>query len=447
MALKFNPLTGQLDLVGSSESETITGGFTLAAGLPPVTARALVAFSDSFGSGAGQQVMTRLRHYTLSDIEEFRLVYVNGDSLGGPVAKGTFDMRVGVENVFGLFRQVTFNGRATVTMPPGAVVVSDPIAWAIAGPANANPAWSSAAFPYFFTRTFVTLDGSGGKTPRIESINTGIGDGCETGTGLTDKTISGTVGTSGVDPYGPAAIVGIPSSGVLNPVIFVAGDSIAAGTGDTPTAGTPGGYIMRALYVAKLGVARHAVASQQGVAMANMDATGVSVGFHSTMPFLNGCSHAICEYGFNDMGVLGNQTAAATEIRLVACWLRLKSRGAKVYQTTITPQSTSTDGWVTTVNQTTAAWNAQRTALNDWLRAGAPINGVTRAPVAIGTVGALLAGSSGHPLTGYFEAADLAETARNSGIWKANYTADGVHPNTTGAIALSAAITTATFTS
>lgn len=415
-------------------------GFNLAFGLPPVTSRALVPASDSFGSGAGQQVMTRLRHYTLFDIEEFRLVYVNGDSLGGPINKGTFDLRVGVESVFGLFRQVTFNGRVTVTVPPGAIVVSDPIGWAIAGPGNGNPSWASTAFQYFFTRTFVTLDGSGGKTPRIEAINTSIGDACETGTGLTDKTISGTVGTSGVDPYGPAAIVGVPSFG-RHSVVFVAGDSIAAGTGDTPTVGTPGGYIMRALYAAKIGTARHAVASQQASALANMDNTGVHTGFHVTMPSLTGCSHAICQYGFNDMGTLGNQTAAATEARLVLAWLRLGSRGAKVFQTTITPNSTSTDSWATTGNQTTTAWNSERIALNDWLRAGAPINSTTRAPVAIGTGGALLAGSIGHPLTGYFEAADIAESARNSGIWKAGYTADGTHPSTTGATAMSAAIT------
>jgi len=31
----------------------------------------------------------------------------------------------------------------------------------------------------------------------------------------------------------------------------------------------------------------------------------------------------------------------------------------------------------------------------------------------------LLAGQAGHPLTGYYEIADLVETSRNSGIWKA----------------------------
>jgi lysophospholipase L1-like esterase len=90
--------------------------------------------------------------------------------------------------------------------------------------------------------------------------------------------------------------------------------------------------------------------------------------------------------------------------------------GLPVFQNTITPSTTSTDSWATTGNQTPESSNAVRVQVNDWIR----------------TVPS--------PLSGYFEIADLAETARNSGIWKAGYTSDGLHPNATGHSALAAGI-------
>jgi lysophospholipase L1-like esterase len=164
------------------------------------------------------------------------------------------------------------------------------------------------------------------------------------------------------------------------------------------------------------------------------------------MTLLNGCTAAICEYGINDLYDLGNNDVVVRG-NLLKVWIELSVRGMKVYQTTITPRSTSTDGWVTTANQTpqNATIVAWRTTVNDWIRAGSPIDPTTKAAVAVGTSGALLAGQAGHPLTGYFEIADLAETARNSSIWKAGYTTDGLHPTGTAAAALAAGIDVSKF--
>jgi hypothetical protein len=94
-----------------------------------------------------------------------------------------------------------------------------------------------------------------------------------------------------------------------------------------------------------------------------------------------------------------------------ALWQRWASRGILTWATTLTPQASSTDSWATVGNQTVMDTTKEsfRTAYNDWLRSGAPLDAVTKAPVAIGTSGALLAGTNGHPLKGYFEVADLAE--------------------------------------
>lgn len=139
---------------------------------------------------------------------------------------------------------------------------------------------------------------------------------------------------------------------------------------------------------------------------------------------------AVVEYCRNDLE--DSRTVAQMQANLITLWTTRSSAGQRVIQTTITPHTTSTDSWATTANQTVSstAIEARRVQLNDWVRAGAPI--LSGAAVAVGTVGALLAGDSGHPLYGYWEITDNVETARNSGIWKAAYTTDGLHPSTTG---------------
>lgn len=129
---------------------------------------------------------------------------------------------------------------------------------------------------------------------------------------------------------------------------------------------------------------------------------------------------------------------------LTGVWRTCADAGQRVHACTITPVDTS-GTFTTTAGQTAGAHNATRAAVNDWIRAGAPINSTTLAYVPVGTVGALTAGQPGHPLIDWFETADTVETARNSGIWKANYTEDGTHPSSVGHAAMAAAIDTTRF--
>jgi hypothetical protein len=126
-------------------------------------------------------------------------------------------------------------------------------------------------------------------------------------------------------------------------------------------------------------------------------------------------STAIIEYGRNDIS--GGASLASVQSTAVTLWSMFANRGQRVFQTTITPRTTSTDGWVTTGSQTAAAGESVRVAFNAWLRAGAPVS--SGVAVAIGTSGALLAGQTGHPLYGVFEVADICESTRDSGLWKA----------------------------
>lgn len=160
-------------------------------------------------------------------------------------------------------------------------------------------------------------------------------------------------------------------------------------------------------------------------------------------------THAIVEYGTNDLGqpYSGGATPDAATVlanyksRVVDWWLTLANSGIKVYQTTLTPGTTSTDGFATTANQTAQAYNVVRVPANDWFRDGAPLAGL--APAATGTTDptAIRAGQPGHPLKGVIEVADSVETARNSGKWKSpGYTYDGSHPTALGTTTMADAV-------
>ena len=195
---------------------------------------------------------------------------------------------------------------------------------------------------------------------------------------------------------------------VIQKAIFIIGDSIATGSGDSSNTSTGCmGYIERGLAL-QYPIHRASLPNDKGYIVAN-----------NIMPkrfiFSQYCNIAICQYGVND---LRYYTENEIKDALLKLWEELNARGMKVYQCTITPVTTSIDEWVTTENQTTAEYNNIRVSLNEWIR------------------------TKPYPLSGYFEIADLAETSRNSGIWKASYTDDGTHPNVTGHTALSVGIDT-----
>ncbi|MGB4957800.1 MAG: SGNH/GDSL hydrolase family protein [Candidatus Saccharimonas sp.] len=216
------------------------------------------------------------------------------------------------------------------------------------------------------------------------------------------------------DLYMPAVITGEHT----NPAVLLMGDSIAYNSA-LPTQG----YLQKGLD-GHYGAINAAVAGDR----INWALAGRRT---KSWLFNNDATTVICEYGRNDLGDL--RTLAQIQANLITLWTDRSNAGQRVIQTTITPDTTSTDSWATTGNQAhrNATAEGRRVQLNDWLRAGAPmVGGVAVTP---GTSGALLAGQAGHPLYTYWEIADQVETARNSGIWKApSYTDDGLHPLTAG---------------
>jgi lysophospholipase L1-like esterase len=169
-----------------------------------------------------------------------------------------------------------------------------------------------------------------------------------------------------------------------------------------------GGFGVRAL-MGKAGIIQASRISDQ----ASVAVTAASL---RRLGMVNRCTSAIIQLGINDMSF--SLTTLQTNLLTLAKFMRRQGI-PKVFFITISPFTTSTDGWATTANQTPTGSNGNRVTHNNWVRAGCPVNATTLAPVAVGTGGALFAGQSGHPVTGYFEVADTVESARDSGKWKA----------------------------
>lgn len=330
--------------------------------------------------------------------------------------------------VGGAIYRLLFNGNDTATLKPGARVTTDPLGVEVSAGTD------------IYVRTFITSSNWYGNTANF------AGDGTDGGwTTTTDLTAPGSaaVGNSTHWQFAPMLITGRPSTSAR--VVGIIGDSLSTGTGEdaSGTAASSGwgaagavggGFIMRALTAASL---PHVNIGHGGE---RMHLFADFANRFRRITYLDDCTHVICEGGVND--VFAGRTLAQVQAALVSTWSLCAQRGIRAWQTTITPSTTSTDSFATVENQTTAnaGREAVRVQLNTWLRNGAPlVNGVAVVP---GVPNAVLVGQGTHPLKGVFEIADLAESARDSGKWKAASTADGLHPNSVMHMLLSSGIDT-----
>lgn len=337
--------------------------------------------------------------------------------------------------IAGVTYPLSFSGSRSITIASGDTVYSDD---------------TSIYVPVgtvYYIRTYVSVATLGMTWPIGRACSNANGEGSNynasvgAGTDVVDTAgaLAGT-GTSGY-VYSASGVFGYADDRTI-PVVSFFGDSIVAGAGEIG-AGVFGdangytGFIERAL-----GHSVHWISCTRS--------SDTTVNFNAStkrLPILQDrVTHSISEYGSNDI-YGGGLPLAAVQANAITAWGRMPG---KRWQTTITPRTTSTDGFTTPDNQTIVGAgtnNSVRTNFNDWLRDGAPMSaGVA---VAIGTVGALRAGEAGHPLTGVFDTADAAETARNSGLWKSTggaWVTDGIHPVVLGAQGLAPSIILASLT-
>jgi hypothetical protein len=319
--------------------------------------------------------------------------YITPSGEQSPGAAST--VTASIEYPVGTRTQVKFSGVASRSIPNGSFVVSDAVTVAI--PKN------SLFFVWIHTANAAgRISSSYSDAPG--AFMTEAYEWAATDPG--DKTMSGTITSSDPANGQQWGCCGIIAQTVLGSV-YIVGDSRSFGVFDDTNANGDLGEISRA------------IGPTMGYMNISTPGLQLSTWLSSNtnqLALSQYCSAVVMQQGLNDLS-LGAVTAATLAARRQTALALFP--GKKVFETTLPPETNSTDGWATLANQnlTTptayAASNTQRIAFNTLVRAG----------------------SAG--MAGYFEIADQIESSRNSGLWNcpvagggtatAVYTVDGIH--------------------
>lgn len=344
-------------------------------------------------STAPRTMMTIAPHYARTNIRWLKIVipnfYIKNSSPFNEIACGsTMTVRASVEYPQGVFTRILWGGDIDGSIADGVHAVSDQTDVVI-------PDGALFWIRIRATSTTNTLWRLFSSTPNNVGATQWMGNELNN-----DKTMSGTV-TPTMGTFHPIAIIG-PTT---KPSIAFLGDSIGWGVADAQ-ADLSGDYGMARSFGDRYAFLNFSLPGDRAFAFLASGTQRASV--------LQYASHLVCSYGNNDVYTLGRSAAAVwTDLKSIYALMKAHGADKKTYQTTITVRTTSTDGWMTTANQTTTNGNIARVALNTSIRTGDA------------------------SLDGYIDVADVFEAGRASGKWKAGgvanlYTADGTHPSTDG---------------
>jgi hypothetical protein len=327
----------------------------------------------------------------------------NGEFVG----PGTATITASIEYPYGYYNQCQFGGVASGTVAAGANITTDPC---YVGIPPGGRFWVRS---YYVNAGGIVYSAGGTNAGVTDATSPGIIEVCHAWlTGGTDWTML--AGQTSSPPATGAAFypVAILSMSTV-PSVCVFGDSRCAGTGDLPASNfllSGVGEICRSL---DLGLPYTNVGCGSDEAQYwNSPLAGAGLG-NLRKQLVQYHTHAHVEYGTNDL-TAGAQTATQVQASLTLMHTTLSAmNGAtgkpiKVSQSTISPVTTSTDAWATTTNQAVVPSNANRITVNTWIR------------------------TKPSTVWAYFEIANQVETALNSGIWKALFTADGTHETPLG---------------
>jgi lysophospholipase L1-like esterase len=293
---------------------------------------------------------------------------------------GTIDVNAQIEYPPSTFTRLLFSGVALGTCANGGTLTSD--LTTLTTPIPDNTAFvlhirQESTVGIIFNSVFISSVANG------DAATFNAAD-------LTGTTFADTLGGAICFPVEIYGLTSLPTYGLI-------GDSLTNGAGDI-TSPNPSGD--RGLIARSVGAGGRAYVN---VAVSGETTGGFLANGTKRTALINssGVTKVICSLGVNDI-FTAPISLAQLQTNVIA--IRALFPGIPFYQTTITPSTTSTDTWATTVNQTVRAQESVRVAFNTWLRAG----GFTQA-------------------TGYIEVANLYETAQNSGLIKVGTTLDGLH--------------------
>lgn len=343
-----------------------------------------------------QPFTSRRTHYASpqGDISNLQTVDINAYlSSTNVITDGpVYTIKRYIEYPVGVFTQVTWDGATSIELAAGARITSDPV--------NITIPMGSR----FWERTVILSD----ATVPVIVMPTGNSTlSLADGNSLSDAGNNGTISaTSSNKTVGCQAILGDINHASPRSFLLL-GDSLTFGTNDITNVGVRGGSGWLARMIDGLGYpnAKWAIGGQQAadaVAVASdLASDAASVGF----------TDAIFAWGLNDLRL------GRTEAQLLADMQTLYGlspfASKQLWQTTLTPRTSSTDSWATTTNQT-ALTDGTMSSLNT-------VNADIRAIPA--------------QVDGIIEAADAFMSSRDSDLHKAPPagTIDGTHPTSTRA--------------
>lgn len=244
-------------------------------------------------------------------------------------ASGT--IKAAIEYPVGTFNQLLFSGNVSGVVANNSIMFSDVKTLSVPIPAGATFyvrwLWNCASGSYM-----------------IQGQSSGLGEQFEVSVSapLTDKTMGGTLGTSGAGfQMPPLAILGQTTK----PSVIILGDSIGAGFGNDNNHAPQDG---------KMGVIARGLGGLPflNLSLASERANSFIAAGPNRKLLIPFCSHLITQYGTNDFGAA--QTDAQLKASLQSIWA-LKAPHTKVYQATLCPRTTSTDSWATEASQTVSS--------------------------------------------------------------------------------------------
>lgn len=302
-------------------------------------------------TGAGTTwIMDRSAHIARQTIPALGLkivwgnYYVNGSSVEVSVGSGTYE--ASIEYPAGTFTRCLFAGSNTVVVAGGSDAITD-----FCGPAIPDGA------KFWVRALYVNVTGGiifSGSVPYSATDEGDLfGSGTPTNDVMTGTIANGAGGTASTG-FHPYAIIG----NTTNPTACLIGDSRTTGFGDlvnnfsgdtgelARTVGPAMAYTKLAIFGASLNT--------------------TVLNFTGRGRILQYCSHAIDQYGVNDIGG-GRSAAQLSADRTTMAGLFV---GKPMYGTTIPTNTTSSDSWATIANQTTTANPAVVVTFNGLARAG-----------------------------------------------------------------------------